>query len=280
MKPNSTISIQGKLASFSHIAAQDIFGKNISLLERDNFDDVFEDIANDSAEYAVVPIENSTYGSIYTNYDRLTKHDFRIVGEIYLKINFHLIANLGTKFEDITDAYIHPVAMGQIQSFIDKNPQIKFHEHEDTAGAVKMIKDKKMMNAMGAASKFAAEYYEMKILQENIHENPKNYTRFFILSKNYQPIGDTPNKTTIQFVLGEEAGSLYKTLRAFADRNISLTKIESRPIINTDWEYRFYVDAMANELEDSMQNSMREIQDYVKELKVLGTYEKGKYLET
>lgn len=280
MNKKIKISIQGKQASFSHIATEEIFGKKISLLERDTFDEVFADVKNELAEYAVIPIENSTYGSIYTNYDRLTKNEFRIVGEIYLKINFHLIVNPETKFEDITDAYIHPVAMGQIQSFIDKNPQIRFHEHEDTAGAVKMIKDKKMLNAMAAASIFAAEYYDMKILQKDIHENPKNYTRFFILSKSYQPVGDMPNKTTIQFVLGEESGSLYKTLRAFADRDISLTKIESRPIINTDWEYRFYVDAMANELEDAMQNAMREIKDYVKELKVLGTYEKGKYLNT
>lgn len=273
------ISIQGNKGSYSHIATDNYVQGDYELLERGSFDEVFDDLDSNKADLIIVPIENSTYGSIYTNYDNLTNYKFPIIGEIYLKINFHLAVLPQTKFEEITEAYIHPVAMGQIGSFIKENPQITFKEFEDTAGALKMIRDKKLAGAAGAASKFAAELYGMDVLKENIQENKKNYTRFYVLSKNRSE-SENQNKTTLSFTLGEEAGSLYKTLRSFADRNISLSKIESRPIMNTDWKYRFYIDANAPKQSEAMQNALNELRSYVREVSILGSYQKGVYIDT
>ncbi len=273
------ISIQGKLGSYSHIAANSYFGNKIELLQRDTFTEVFDDLKNDNAKYIVVPIENSTHGSVYQNYDNLSNYGFHVIGEVYLKIAFHLISFKDTKFEDITTIYSHPVGLNQIKKFLKEHPQIKAIEYPDTAGSVEFIKNSNDQTAGAAASRFAAEIYDMNIISENIHENSKNYTRFFVLSKNNHTSKDA-DKTTIQFELGEEAGSLYKSLRCFADRNIALTKIESRPILDTDWEYRFYVDVLAGEQEEKLQNALKELTSYVRHLKILGTYKKGEYINT
>lgn len=278
------ISIQGNLGSYSHIAAKSVFGNSIELIERSEFTQVFDDLKEGRADYIVVPIENSTHGSVYQNYDNITNYNFPVIGEVYLKINFHLIAHPGVKLEDIKTLYTHPVAMNQIREFLRENPNIKPIEFEDTAGSVKMIKEKGLKDAAAAAGKLAAEIYEMKVIKEDIHENGKNYTRFFVLSKNNVKPEELKklldNKTTIQFQLGEEPGSLYKALRCFADRDIALTKIESRPVMNTDWEYRFYVDAMAGIQDEKLKNSLFEFKSYVKDFKILGSYQKGNYINT
>ncbi len=264
------ISIQGNEGSFSHIADSSIFGKNIKLLERDSFNEVFSDVHEKLAEYCVIPIENSTYGSVYQNFDLLTKNNLHIIKEIYLIINFHLISFPGNKIEDLNELHTHPVAMGQIQSFLRKHKNLKPIEFPDTAGSVRMIKEKNLKNAAAAASRFSAEIYNMEIIEEKIQENKKNYTRFFVLSP----------KTTIEFELGEESGSLHKSLEVFANENISLTKIESRPILNTQWEYLFYIDVMAGIQEERMKRSIAKLKKIVKDFRILGSYQKGDYIQT
>lgn len=281
-----TVSIQGNKGSYSHIAAAHMFGSDIELLERNTFPEVFEDLISKRVDYIVVPIENSTHGSVYQNYDNLSAYECEIVGELYLKINFHLIVHPGTKLEDITELYSHPVAINQIKKFSGEHPNITVKEYHDTAGSVEMIKKDSKLTAAAAASRFAAELYGMEVLEENIHENPKNYTRFYVIERKHNAVNvpkslsGIDNKTTIQFSLGAEAGSLYKTLRSFADRDIALTKIESRPVINTDWEYRFYVDILAGMKEEKLAHALKEVEQYVKELRVLGSYVQGEYVTT
>jgi len=272
------ISIQGEIGSFSHMAAKKLYGDHIEFLCQASFKEVFADLKEDRADAIVVPIENSTYGSIYQNYDHLTNNKFRINSELYLKINFQLIVNPGTKLENINELYTHPVAMGQIQGFLIKNPQIKPIEFHDTAGSVEMIKNKGLINASAASSRNSAKTYGMEIVKENIQDNLKNYTRFFGLSKNSTTTDVKVNKTTIEFELGEEAGSLYKVLEFFYKRNIALVKIESRPIINTDWEYTFYLDFLAGE--DEINSHISELKYAVRHFRVLGSYVKGEYLNT
>ncbi|GAB4285248.1 MAG: prephenate dehydratase [Candidatus Dojkabacteria bacterium] len=279
------VSIQGNLGSYSHIAAKEFVKEFLNdtkfgLLERNSFDEVFADLQNHEADFIVIPIENSTHGSVYQNYDNLSKYHFTILGELYLKINFHLITHKGAKLEDIKILYTHPVGMNQIRGFLRENPKITPSEYYDTAGSVKHVKERGKKEEAAAASRFAAELYEMQILQENIHENSKNYTRFFMIGNGSSFQVENKNKTTIQFTLGEEAGSLYKSLRCFADRNISLTKIESRPIINTEWDYRFYLDIMAGEQEEKLQNAFNELKSYVREFGIIGSYRRGEYIET
>jgi prephenate dehydratase len=284
------ISIQGNIGSFSHIAATSIFGSAIDLIERDTFKEVFEDLNSDRCEYIVIPIENSTYGSIFQNYDLLGSNDFEIFKEIYLKIKFHLIGLPESSFNDIKELHSHPVGLGQISLFLEENRQIKAIEFPDTAGAVKMIKEKNDITKAAVASKFASNIYGMKILKEDIHENKNNYTRFFALRKKtfkestaFNSVNNTSYtkpKTTIQFRLGEEAGSLYKCIGAFATRDLALVKIESRPIINTHWEFTFYMDIRADISDEKMIDALEEMKLYSKDLRVLGCYEKGTYIDT
>lgn len=280
------ISIQGNKGSFSHIASASLFGSDVKLLERDTFKEVFDDLRNDKCEYIVIPIENSTYGSIFQNYDLLGSNDFEIFKEIYLKIKFHLIGLPESQFDDISELHSHPVGLGQISKFLEDNRQIKAIEFPDTAGAVKMIREKNDKSKAAVASKFAAELYGAKILVEDIHENHNNYTRFFALRKQQKHLEtDSSNlyfkpKTTIQFRLGEESGSLYKCIGAFAKRDLALVKIESRPIINTHWQFNFYMDIRADVNSSEMKAAIEEMSQYSKDLRILGCYEKGIYIET
>jgi len=279
-----TISIQGNIGSFSHIASTNLFGSGIQLLERDSFKEVFDDLKNERCEYIVIPIENSTYGSIFQNYDLLGSNDFEIFKEVYLKIKFHLIGLPDSKFEDIVELHSHPVGLGQISKFLEENRQIKAIEFPDTAGAVKMVKETNDLSKAAVASKFASNIYGMKILQEDIHENQNNYTRFFALRKNTKHSAQSPElhkpKTTIKFQLGEESGSLYKCIGAFAKRDLALVKIESRPIINTHWEFTFYMDIKADVNSQEMQEAIEEMKLYSKDFSVLGCYDKGVYIDT
>ena len=279
-----TISIQGNIGSFSHIASTNLFGSGIQLLERDSFKEVFDDLKNERCEYIVIQIENSTYGSIFQNYDLLGSNDFEIFKEVYLKIKFHLIGLPDSKFEDIVELHSHPVGLGQISKFLEENRQIKAIEFPDTAGAVKMVKETNDLSKAAVASKFASNIYGMKILQEDIHENQNNYTRFFALRKNTKHSAQSPElhkpKTTIKFQLGEESGSLYKCIGAFAKRDLALVKIESRPIINTHWEFTFYMDIKADVNSQEMQEAIEEMKLYSKDFSVLGCYDKGVYIDT
>lgn len=272
------ISIQGEIGSYSHMAALNLYGNDIELLCRQSFKEVFEDLKEDRANAICIPIENSTYGSIYQNFDFLTKYNFHINSEVYLKVNFHLIVHPGTKLEEITELYTHPVAMGQIRGFLENHPSIRPIEFPDTSGSVKMIKEKGLKHAAAAASKAAAETYGMQVIKENIQDNLKNYTRFFGISKN-GPVSKLPkNKTTIEFELGDEVGSLSKVLDFFAKKNIALTKIESRPIINTDWEYIFYLDFLASE--EEIKTHIADLKYSVRHFRILGSYTKGEYINT
>lgn len=272
------ISIQGAVGSFSYLAAQNLYGTSIEIISRDTFKEVFEDLLSKKADAICIPIENSTYGSIYQNYDFLTKYDFYINAELYLKINFQLIVNPGVKFEEITELYTHPVALGQIRWFLESNPQIKPIEFPDTSGAVEMIKLKNLKNAAAAAGRFSASNFKMEIIKENIQDNLKNYTRFFGISRTQTTNSLLKNKTTIEFELGEEVGSLYKTLEFFNDKGIPLSKIESRPIINTEWEYTFYLDFLAGN--NQILQHLGELKSSVKDLRILGSYKKGDYIIT
>ncbi len=277
------ISIQGELGSYSHIAANALFGEEIFLNTRKTFEEVFEDIEKGLTDIAVVPIENSTYGSIYQNYDNISKFKVKIVAEIYVKINFHIIGRKGTKISEVKTLYSHPVGLAQINSFLKNNSHIESLQYQDTAGAVKMISELKenKHTIVAAASKFAAQIYGLDVLKEDVHENSKNYTRFYAIAKSPDVIrkyisAKRESKTTIEFVLGEEPGSLYKSLRCFADRDIALSKIESRPIINTDWQYRFYLDVLAGKDSLGLNGALKELSGYVSKLNILGSYSKGK----
>ena len=274
-KSVATVSIQGQEASFSYQAANSLY-KVSKFLYRDSFTDVFEDLVAGRADIIVVPIENSTYGSVYENYDKLTHYHCQIVAETYVRVSLHLVGLKTAQLSDIRQAYSHTVALGQIQQFRNQHRQIEFLPHADTAGSARTIKELNNPTVAACASSGAAKLLGLKVLTEEIEDNTRNFTRFFAISRHDSPlVPKATNKTTIQFELGQEAGSLYKTLRSFADRDIALSRIESRPIINTDWNYRFYLDILASHKQSKLQHALSEMKDYVKnnQIEILGSYQ-------
>lgn len=271
------ISIQGGKGSYSHIASEALFGKKIELFEEETFEDAIKKCSDSIVDFAVIPFENSTHGSVIETIDLLTQYGLYIVEEIYLKINFHLIANKKVKFENIKNIYTHRVSISQIKSFLNSNPQIEAHVYSDNGKAAKFIKNKN--DSAAAASKLAAEIYDLAIIKENIHDNPKNYTRFFVLSRN-NIYDSNADKTSISFIVKHEIGTLVNVLKCFSDQNISLSKIESRPLIDTEWEYIFYVDLLAGIENKNMKKAIENAKKSTLELKVLGSYKQGKYIET
>ena len=269
-----TVSIQGQMASFSQQASKKICSPQ-QFLQRNSFAEVFEDLIAGRADLIVVPIENSTYGSVYENYDNLSRYPIQIVAETYIRVGLDLLGVLGSNLEMIKKVYSHQVALDQIQNFRQQNRQIQFLPYYDTAGAAKLVKELADPTIAACAGRLAAETYNLKIIQESIEDSTHNLTRFFAIKKKQATtLSQIATKTTIQFELGEEAGSLYKTLRSFADRNLALSRIESRPIINTTWSYRFYLDISSGLNSDQLKYALAEMKDYVKDQKViiLGSY--------
>ena len=216
-----------------------------------DFKDVFDSVCTQKTQFGVVPVENSLEGSVNQNYDLFLKYDLKVCGEVIVKIEHCLIANPGTALEDIKVVYSHPQALAQCRSFLEEFGRELIPTY-DTAGSVKMIKEKGLKNAAAIASERAANIYGMHILAKDIADNPENYTRFFVLSTE-DAARTGKDKTHIIFSAKHEPGSLYHALGEFAKRNINLTKIESRPTKKTAWEYNFYLDFEGHQTEPSVQ---------------------------
>lgn len=271
------VSIQGNLGSFSHIAAMHFFGDQVKLVERNSFQEVFSDLENKNVEYIVVPIENSTHGSIQNNFDLLSKFKFSVVAEVFVKVNFHLIGLRGSRLEDIEEIYTHPVALSQIRKFLERNNKIISREFSDTAGGVNFVVKNENKHFGAVASRLASEIYNAEIIVENIHDNPKNFTRFFLISLDAQDIfsKENPKKTTIEFTISNKPGALVRALKPFADFNISLSKIESRPIMNSDWKYKFYADLESGLNDPQFKTAFEEFKKQVEYIYIHGSYKKG-----
>jgi prephenate dehydratase len=272
------ISIQGARGSYHDIVAREKFPDDSEIIEGDTFHQVFEDVKKGLVDYGVVAIENSIYGSFLENYDLLLRYDARIVGEVYLRIKLDLMALPGVKIEDVTQVYSHSLAMAQSEEFLAKHPGMTRIETDDTAGSSRMIKEKGMLNAAAIGSSLAAEIYGMKILARDIGGDRKNYTRFLIIARDEKYPG-TADKTSIVIRAKDLPGSLYRCLKCFADEGINLSKLESRPVIGRSWEYCFYLDFEKGLNAPETQRALAELGRVASQVKVLGSYEKGKLIE-
>ncbi len=271
----TTIAIQGDVASFHDIAAKDFFGES-SRAYCDTFADTFAALADGRADNAVVAIENSLFGSINEVYDLLLKHSFSIIGEVYLRIDQCLIGLPGTKLEDVTTVYSHPVALAQCEAFLDENvPQALRSEYHDTAAAVKLVKEQGDAHAVAIAGKEAAELYGMEVLAENIETNKENYTRFVALSRTAPVVSGEESKTSLVLTTSHQPGALYQALGTFAKRSMNLSKLQSRPIIGKAWHYMFYVDVGGAATEPAFQEALVELKEQGCEVTLLGSYKSG-----
>ena len=263
------VAFQGEPGAYGEQAIFNYFG-NVENKPCESFDVVFDSVVSDACEFGLIPIENSLAGSIHQNYDLLLRHDLHIVGEYPLRVRHCLIAMPGVKKEEIKKAISHPQALGQCAAYL-RNLGIKPETVYDTAGSVKLLKASGDRTTAAIASRRAAELYEMQILEEGIEDNPENYTRFLAISKtNIKPEGDA--KTSIVFTLKNQPGSLFKAMSVFALRDIDLTKIESRPLQGSPWEYLFYIDFIGAVQDETVRKALDHLGEYAMMLRVLGSY--------
>jgi len=268
------VAFQGDHYAFSEMAAKKFFHHRCHCLPKRSFEQVFDSVEKRTSRYGIVPVENSLTGSIHRTYDLLLTHTLHIVGEVFLKIDQNLIANSGVSLSQIKKIYSHPQALEQCRAFLSGLASVEAIPSFDTAGSVKMIKEKKMIDAAAIASRSAAEDHHMSILAEQIQDVPGNYTRFLIIAKNPKALG-RPNKTSVVFAMKNIAGALFKSLSVFALRDVDLCKIESRPTRDKPWQYIFYLDFSGHMEQPACRNAIRHLQEITTFIKVLGSYPSG-----
>jgi chorismate mutase/prephenate dehydratase len=268
------VAFQGERGAYSESAVFQLFGDATEAKPCRDFKEVFENVETQRTQFGVVPVENSLEGSVTQNYDLFLKYDLKVCGEVIVKVEHCLIANPGTTLADIKVVYSHPQALAQCRVFLEELGRELVPTY-DTAGSVKMLKEKHLTNAAAIASERAANIYGMQILDKDIADNPENYTRFFVLSKeDAAPTGK--DKTSIIFGAAHIPGSLYHALGEFARRDINLTKIESRPTKQTPWEYNFYLDFEGHRTEMRCAEALKALEKYAAFIKILGSYPKAK----
>jgi prephenate dehydratase len=268
------VSFQGEAGAFSEQACLAYFKNNGRPVPRETFRDTFDDIVGGRSHYAVVPIENSLFGSVHQNYDLLQQYPLYVVGEIKLRIAMNLLTLPGTKLSDVRHVYSHPQGLGQSDAFLRSLKNVTSHPYYDTAGAAKMIAEEQRTDAAAIASASAASHYKLKILRANIETDHRNFTRFLVIAR--KPIAVKKGmKTSLIFAIKNTPGSLFKTLAVFALRNINLLKIESRPYVGKPWEYLFFVDIDGNPLETDFTNAVNHLKELTTYFKNLGSYAAG-----
>lgn len=263
------VAIQGEAGSFSHEAAKRM-APGCSIVACARSMEVFDRLERGSVNAAVIPIENSLAGSVAEHFDLLLARNVSIQREYRLRIVHNLIAMPGAKIGDIREAYSHPVALDQCRDFFRRHPNIHATPFYDTAGSVKHVIERGLRHAAGIASRHAAAVYKGRILAAGIEDDKRNFTRFFLIRKGRRSVPGA-NKTSIAFGVKNMPGALFKALSVFALRDISLTKIESRPMRGRPWEYMFYADLLCGDNKVA-RNALRHLAESASPVKVLGVY--------
>ncbi len=271
------VAIQGIKGCFHQIAAFKYFGERevINTVECETFSQMFRSFQKRADYFAVMAIENTVAGTILPNYAMLRNSEMNIIGEVYLRIQHHLLSVDGQGVEDIREVHSHPMAILQCQNFLDKY-NLRPVETIDTAWSAKELSEKRPIGRAAIASSLAADYYKLNIVAESIETNKRNFTRFLVLQhKEFtKESPKSPTKASICFHLTHEVGSLAKTLTILSEQGINLTKIQSLPVIGSAWEYFFHLDLEFEDY-DAYKKSLEAIQPYTKQLQILGEYQTG-----
>lgn len=267
------VAIQGELGAFSHEAAIGLLGAGIEIVPTPTFEGLFAAVLAGTADRALVPIENSLAGSIHENYDRLAESPLEIVAETHLRIRLCLVTCPGGEFAQLRRVASHPVALGQCRRFFARHPELEAVTAYDTAGSVRNLLARPDPAEGAIGSRLAAALYGAEVLQDGIEDDPQNFTRFLLLSKDRTGSG-VATKTSVVFTLKNEAGALYRALGFFANRGVDLAKIESRPRRGRPWEYAFYLDVLGDP-SGLAGEALAELESVVGEWRVLGSYPEG-----
>ena len=268
------VGFQGEPGAYSQEAAVSFFGPSVESGPFDTLEEVFKAVEENTLPYGIIPVENSQVGSITRSYDLLLDSNVMVCGETLIRVTHCLISNKGASLDSITKVYSHPQALGQCQGYL-KQLGVDVIPTYDTAGSVRMIKEQKILDGAAIASAKSAQIYDMKILAKEIEDNHNNTTRFFILSTHDSPPTGA-DKTSVVFLLQHKPGTLYEALRAFSDRSINLTKIESRPTRQKPWEYNFYLDFEGHRQDPAIKETLEKLKELTLFLKVLGSYPRAK----
>src|SRR6202046_886250 len=276
IEPNARVAFQGERGAFSEEAAIKLLGEKVTLVPRPTFEAAFRAIFDGLADYILAPIENSLAGSVHRSFDLLVNSGLNILAEEIIPIAHNLIGAPGARFDEITVAESHPVALAQCEQFFSMHPRLKRIATEDTAGSVREVVGSKDRTRAAIAGSRAARIYGGAILQEHLEDNRENYTRFLLLSESPELPGngsqEKANKLSRVFQLDHRAGALYHALEPFARRNLNLMKIESRPVHGRPWQYRFYLDLQASRRDPEVAAALRELEGLVANLQILGSY--------
>ncbi len=275
------IAFQGEAGAYSEIALHKFFDAlvgSLRVLPCVEFVDVFDNVLNAHARFAVLPIENALTGSIHENYDLLLQYpDICICGETRIRIQHSLVGTPDSTLEDIEIVYSHPQGLAQSSRFLSDLADMELRPFYDTAGAVAHIAKLGDKRNAAIAGRAAAGVYGMKVLVEGIETNPVNYTRFVVIKHADDPgeFYSKRQKASIVFSVADKPGALLKCMEVLSSRSLNLEKIESRPIHGKPWEYMFYLDVDIEGREEAFKESAEGLRQYSEDIRILGVYARG-----
>lgn len=269
MQP-ARVVYQGLEGAYSHMAALEYFGQDADVFHVPLFQDAMQAVEQGEADYAVLPIENSSAGAVIDNYDLLIRYQNYIVAEIFIPVNHALLARPGAVLSDIRTVYAHPQALMQCSAFLNENKWQQISCANNAVAAKKVSEDQDNSQA-AVASELAGQLYGLQVLQPAVSNNQENTTRFIVLSSKAQYRKDA-GKLSLSFELLHKSGSLYNILGNFIFNHVNMMKIESRPIPGRNWEYRFFIDIEGNLNDPGIQNALRGIAAESRNMRILGNY--------
>lgn len=271
-KEDVTVVYQGVPGAYSDIAMCQVFGENVKNFHVRTWRMAMEAVANGQADFAVLPVENSTTGFITDVFDLLHEFNNYIIGETYVKVEHVLCGLPGTKLSDIRKVYSHPQGILQCEQFLNEHPDWTLSQELNTAASAKKVADEKDRSQAAIASRRAAQVYGLQVLKENIADCAGNVTRFLVVENKRQFVR-TADKMCILFEAPNEPGSLYSILSHIVYNGLNMSWIESRPIRNSSREFRFFVEFDGNINDPAVIDAMRGVQEESRSVRLLGNYQ-------
>lgn len=266
----ASVACQGVDGAYSQLAAEKIF-KRPNITFHRNFEGVFQAVESGTCEYGVLPIENSSAGTVNAVYDLMMEHDFHIVRTYRLKVDHNVLANEGATLEGITEIYSHQQAINQCARYLEGMPHVKVTPVTNTAEAARMVAESGRTDVAALSSRACASLYGLSVLARQVNDSDNNYTRFACITKDLQ-VFPGADRTSLMMVAPHEPGALYKVLARFYALDINLTKLQSRPILGQDFEFMFYFDLDASVYSPEFASLVCELEDFCDDFKYLGTY--------
>ena len=269
--PAATVACQGVEGAYSQLACERLF-RRPSILYFRSFEGVFSAIESGLCRYGIVPVENSTAGSVDAVYDLMLKHHFCIVRSVRLKVDHNLMAKHGTRLEDVREIFSHEQALHQCAGFLSNlGPNVKITACENTAAAAKAVAESDRADVAALCSRGCAELYSLDCLAAGVQDRENNYTRFLCISRKLE-IYPGADRTSLMMVLPHRPGSLYKALARFYSLGINLLKLESRPLPGREFEFMFYFDLETSVYSKEFAQMLEELSSISEECSYLGSY--------